>query len=224
MNILLTGSTGMVGESVLLECLDSPAVGRILIINRKPLGRQHAKLSEVLHEDFTDFSPLRQQITDFAPDACFHCMGVSSVGMNEADYRRLTLDVTKSLADLVYNINSQVVFTYVSGAGTDETETGGLMWARVKGETENYVLNRGFKDAYAFRIGAVIPEKGVKSATGWVNFLYTVMRPFFGWMKRSSSMITSTQLGQAMIAVARQPTEKKRLENPDIGGLADRTS
>ncbi|MFT4687418.1 MAG: nucleoside-diphosphate-sugar epimerase [Neolewinella sp.] len=216
MNVIITGTTGMIGESVLLECLASPAVDHVLILNRNSLGRQHAKLVEVLHKDFTDFSPLQATINDFAPDACYHCMGVSSVGMDEESYSRLTFDVTKSLADTVYAATPGAVFTYVSGAGSDETESGNTMWARVKGKTENYVLNRGFKDAYAFRIGAVIPEKGVKSSTGWVNLLYTVIRPIFGLMKHSSSVITSSQLGQSMIAVSKKPVAEKRLESKDI--------
>ncbi|MFT6721634.1 MAG: nucleoside-diphosphate-sugar epimerase [Bdellovibrionota bacterium] len=216
MNVIITGTTGMIGESVLLECLTSPAVDHVLILNRNSLGRQHAKLVEVLHKDFTDFSPLQATINDFAPDACYHCMGVSSVGMDEESYSRLTFDVTKSLADTVYAATPGAVFTYVSGAGSDETESGNTMWARVKGKTENYVLNRGFKDAYAFRIGAVIPEKGVKSSTGWVNLLYTVIRPIFGLMKHSSSVITSSQLGQSMIAVSKKPVAEKRLESKDI--------
>lgn len=220
MKVIITGTTGMIGESVLLECLSSPAVDHVLIINRKPLGRQHAKLEEILHKDFTDFSPLQAAINDFAPDACYHCMGVSSVGMDEAAYSRLTFDVTKSLADTVYAANPGAVFTYVSGAGTDETESGSTMWARVKGKTENYVLNQGFKDAYAFRIGMVIPEKGVKSSTSWVNLIYTVLRPLFGLMQRSSSVITSSQLGQAMIDVSQRPVAEKRLENTDIGRIA----
>ncbi|MFT4752251.1 MAG: nucleoside-diphosphate-sugar epimerase [Neolewinella sp.] len=216
MNVIITGTTGMIGESVLLECLASPAVDHVLILNRNSLGRQHAKLVEVLHKDFTNFSPLQATINDFAPDACYHCMGVSSVGMDEESYSRLTFDVTKSLADTVYAATPGAVFTYVSGAGSDETESGNTMWARVKGKTENYVLNRGFKDAYAFRIGAVIPEKGVKSSTGWVNLLYTVIRPIFGLMKHSSSVITSSQLGQSMIAVSKKPVAEKRLESKDI--------
>ena len=216
MNVIITGTTGMIGESVLLECLASPAVDHVLILNRNSLGRQHAKLVEVLHKDFTDFSPLQATINDFAPDACYHCMGVSSVGMDEESYSRLPFDVTKSLADTVYAATPGAVFTYVSGAGSDETESGNTMWARVKGKTENYVLNRGFKDAYAFRIGAVIPEKGVKSSTGWVNLLYTVIRPIFGLMKHSSSVITSSQLGQSMIAVSKKPVAEKRLESKDI--------
>jgi nucleoside-diphosphate-sugar epimerase len=221
MNVIITGTTGMIGESVLNECLESPAVGRVLIVNRHPLGRDHAKLEELIHKDFTNFSPLAEPITAFAPDACFHCMGVSSVGMNEADYSRLTFDVTKSLADVVYAAAPEAVFTYVSGAGTDETEEGGLMWARVKGKTENYVLNQGFKDAYAYRIGGVVPEKGVKSSTGWINVLLTVMKPFFGLMKRSSSFITSSQLGQSMISVVTTPVAKKRLENGDIRAMVE---
>ena len=210
----------MVGQSVLLECLADPAVTRILVITRRSLARKDGKLTELLHQDFTDFAPLRQRLIAFAPDACFHCMGVSSLGMDEASYTRLTLDVTKSLADHVYEANPRAVFTYVSGAGTDETERGGLMWARVKGAAENYVLQRGFRDAYAYRIGAVIPEKGVRSATGWVNLVYTLTRPFHGWMKRLDGMITSTQLGRSMIALVSTPYPEKRLENKDIKAIA----
>ena len=210
----------MIGESVLLECLDSPAVDQVLVINRRSLAKQHPKLREVLHKDFTDFSALREEFTAFGPDACFHCMGVSSVGMDEEQYTRLTYGVGKSLADEVYAANPEAVFNFVSGAGTDGTEEGRVMWARVKGKTENYILNKGFRDAYCFRIGAVIPQRGVKSSTGWVNFLYGMTKPLHGWMSGFDSIITSTQLGQAMIRVVQGPTELKVLENRDIGRVA----
>lgn len=219
MNILLTGSTGMIGRSVFNECLDDDAVDKIMVINRRTLGVNDPKVTETLHQDFTDFSPLAEAIAAFQPDACFHCMGVSSVGMDEEQYTRLTYTVTQSLTDAVYAANPEAVFTYVSGAGTDGTEEGGLMWARVKGKTENLVLNRGFRDAYAFRIGAVIPEKGVQSTTGWVNVLLKVTKPLHGWMSGFESVITSSQLGRAMIRVVRQPTEKKVLGNENIGAL-----
>lgn len=220
MNILLTGASGMIGESALNECLASPAVSRVLIISRRPLGREHHKLTEVLHKDFTDFAPLRETITAFQPDACFHCMGVSSVGMDEEKYTRLTYNVAVSLTDEVYAANPNAAFIYVSGAGSDATEQGSTMWARVKGKTENLVLNRGFRDAYAFRIGAVIPQKGVKSSTGWVNTLYTLTKPLHNWMSGFDSIITSSQLGQAMIRLVKEPDGVKTLGNGDIGRVA----
>lgn len=220
MNVIITGSTGMVGEAVLIECLESPNVQRVLLLNRRPLQRKHHKISEIIHADFTDFGDVHQAFLAFRPDACFHCMGVSSVGLDEAAYDRLTFGVTKNLVDHIHKVNPNAVFTYVSGAGTDETERGRIMWARVKGKTENYVLNKGFRDAYAYRIGAVIPQKGVKSRTGWVNILYTLTKPFHGLLQRADSIITSSQLGQSMIRVVEEPVEVKRLENSDIGRLA----
>ena len=209
----------MIGKAVLIECLADPTVSRVLVVNRRPLGEDHPKLTEILHQDFTDFGDVHQAFLAFRPDACFHCMGVSSVGMTEADFSRLTFDVTKNLADHVYGANPRSVFTYVSGAGTDESERGSVMWARVKGKTENYVLDKGFRDAYAFRIGVVVPVKGVKSATAWYNALYVVARPFYGLLTRLDSIVTSAQVGQAMVRVVHHPTEPKRLTNADIKRL-----
>ncbi|NJC25835.1 NAD-dependent epimerase/dehydratase family protein [Neolewinella antarctica] len=215
LHVLLTGATGMIGKGVLLECLESSAVAKVLSVGRQSLGMTHPKLEELIHRDFTDFSTSQEQISAFKPGACFHCMGVSSLGMNETDYSRLTYDVTKSLADTIYLANDRAVFTYVSGAGTDSSEKGSLMWARVKGRTENYVINRGFGGAYAFRIGMVIPVKGVKSKSGWVNAIYTITRPIYGLFQKLDSVVTSAQVGQVMIklAVARTPRQSTGLAN-----------
>ena len=150
----------MVGRSTLNECLRNEKVEHVLIVNRKRLGLVHPKLTEVIHADFMDFSPLVDQFKEY--DACFHCMGVSSIGMNEALFNNLTFDITKSLADVCFTANSSMVMNYVSGTGTDSTEEGKTMWARVKGKTENYILNKGFKDAYMFRLGVLLPEDGIK--------------------------------------------------------------
>ena len=168
----------MVGKGVLLECLDDASISEALVINRSSLQMKHPKLKELLLKDFTQLESLKDQLQGY--DACFYCMGVSSIGMNEAKFTAITFDITVIFADILHELNPNMVFNYVSGTGTDSTATGRVMWARVKGKTENYVLNKGFKDAYAFRPGMIIPERGIKSSTGWYNAVYVVLRPFFG--------------------------------------------
>ena len=216
--VIITGSTGMVGQSVLLECLDSPKIEEILVINRRSLNKQHPKLQEVLLPDFRQIASLKEQLRGY--DACFYCMGVSAVGMAEEAYYTSTYSTTEAFADILYELNPEMVFVYVSGAGTDSTGKSRIMWARVKGKTENMVFNKGFKDAYAFRPGVIIPEKGIKSSTGWYNALYFITRPLFPLMKRSKHITTTTKLGQAMINTLFFPTDEKVLENVDINKLA----
>lgn len=154
-------------------------------------------------------------------DACFHCMGTSAVGKNEATYTKITFEYTKTLVDICYKVNPNMVFNYVSGTGTDSTEKGRSMWARVKGKTENYILAKGFKDTYMFRPGAIIPEKGIKSRTGWYNLFYVILRPFFGMMKKSKNITTTTKIGLAMINSVLNSQELKILENQEINTLAN---
>lgn len=220
LRVIITGATGMIGQAVLLECLDNPAVEKVLSIGRGSTEIEHPKLEELIHIDFTDFSSAQESISAFNPGACFHCMGVSSVGMKETDYSRLTYDVTKSLADAVYTANYRSVFIYVSGAGTDSSEEGRIMWARVKGRAENYIFNRGFSAAYAFRIGAVVPKRGVKSKSGWVNTLYTITKPIHSLLAGMDSFISSVQVGKAMINAARTQVQGKVLNNKEIAALA----
>ena len=220
MKVIITGCTGMVGKSVLLECLDDDRVELVTAINRKSLELDHPKLREIIHSDLLNLDPIKDQLGRL--DACFHCMGVSSVGMNEAEYSRYTYELTAGLASLMYEINPDMTFNYVSGKGSDETEKGQLMWARVKGKTENMVLNRGFKDAYVFRLGGLVPTRGEKSKTGWVNTLVILMRPFFPLLKRMKSMTTGEKMGRAMINSVLFPVELKRLENRDINSLAEK--
>ena len=156
--VIITGATGMVGKGVMLECLESSKIEEVLVINRTSLGMQHPKLIEILLQDFQNVSSLKEKLSGY--DACFFCMGVSVIGLSEEDYLRITYLTTKSFVDTLYQINPNMVFNYVSGAGTDSSENGGTMWARVKGKTENMIFGKGFKDAYAFRPGAIIPEKG----------------------------------------------------------------
>jgi len=217
-NVLITGSTGMVGKSVLLECLESDKINKITIINRSPAGFEHAKIKEILLRDFSEIENIRKDLESF--DACFHCMGVSALGMSKENYTHITYTITKMLTDLMFELNPQMVFNYVSGIGTDSSEKGNSMWARVKGKTENYILNKGFKDAYMIRLGAILPEKGIKSKTGWYNALYVIMRPFFPLIKKSSNIITTTAFGRAMINTIYFPQEKKYLENKDLNRLA----
>lgn len=215
---IITGSTGMVGKAVLLECIERNEVESILLINRKSAGITHPKIKEVLHSDFLNLSSIKEDLIGY--NTCFHCMGVSSIGMNEESFSMLTYDMTKELADMLYLHNPNTVFNYVSGAGTDTSEQGKTMWANVKGRTENYILNKGFKDAYMFRPGAIIPEKGIKSSTGWYNILYVLFKPLFPIMRKMSSMTTSIRLGQAMINSIVKPQALKHLENKDINMLA----
>ena len=151
MRILLFGATGMVGQGVLRECLVDGDVTRVLCVGRKPTGQQHPKLSELVVPDMSDYSAVEDKLSDF--DACFFCLGVSSVGMSEADYRRITYDLTLAAAQPLARLNPQMTFIYVSGAGTDSTERGPTMWARVKGATENALMRLPFRAAYMFRPG-----------------------------------------------------------------------
>ena len=208
----------MVGRSTLNECLRNKNVEHVLIVNRKRVGLVHPKLTEVIHADFMDFSPLVDHFKEY--DACFHCMGVSSIGMDESQFNTLTFDITKSLADTCFAANSSIVMNYVSGTGTDSTEKGSTMWARVKGKTENYILNRGFKDGYMFRLGILLPEDGIKSSTGWYRIMYVIMAPLFPVLRRMESVTVSSLFGKAMINTLLYPQSNKHRENKDINALA----
>lgn len=219
--VIITGSTGMVGKSVLIECLEHPQIEKILLISRSSLKMQHPKVEELLLADFTEIGEYQDRLSEY--DACFHNMGVSSVGMSKQKYEHLTYDISKALANAVYDANPEAVFVYVSGEGTDETEKGPIAWARVKGKTENYIFNKGFKDAYAFRPGAILPVKeGIKSKTGWVNITYVLSRPLFPLLKKMRGITTSTDIGQAMINTLFYPQDLKRVENKDINQMAKR--
>lgn len=214
--VIITGATGMVGKGVLLECLEDERIGEVLIVNRSSVGINHPKLTEILHKDFADLTPIKDQLQGY--DACFYCMGVSSAGMKAETYYHITYTMTESFMNVFPPEN--MVFIYVSGTGTDSSEKGRIRWARVKGKTENYMLAKGFKDAYAFRPGGIIPEKGIRSKTPLYQFFYTLLRPFFPWFKKMNSMTTTTRIGQAMINTLFHPTELKHLENPAINELA----
>lgn len=210
----------MVGKGVLLECLDDPFIKKVLVINRSTLNMDHPKLVEILLSDFTQIGTMKKELKGY--DACFYCMGISALGLSEEQYTRITYTTAKAFADVLYELNPAMLFTYVSGMGTDSSEKGRSMWARVKGRTENMILHKGFKDVYAFRPGFIIPEKGIKSRTRLYNTVYTIMRPLFPVFRRMNSVTTTSKLGRAMINLLRHPGKNKILENKDINKMADR--
>jgi uncharacterized protein YbjT (DUF2867 family) len=219
MQIVIFGATGMVGQGVLRECLVDAGIDRVVAIGRSPTGVRHAKLTEITHGDFMDYSAIEAQLTGF--DACFFCLGVSSIGMSEERYRHLTYDITLAAATVLARLNPQMTFVYVTGAGTDSTEQGSRMWARIKGRTENDLLKLPFKAAYMFRPGAIQPLHGARSKTAWVQAVYTASWPLWSVLRRlSPRLVTSTeQVGRAMIRVAREGYPRKVLEMEDINSL-----
>lgn len=216
--VIITGSSGMVGKGVLLECLESPIIEKVLVINRSSIKMQHPKLQEILLKDFTKVAAIQSELQGY--DACFHCMGISAMGLNEAEYTQITYDTTAAFANILYDLNPNLVFNYVSGVGTDSSEKGSRMWARVKGKTENLVLNKGFKNAFAFRPGVIIPEKGITSKTSWYNTMYVITRPLFPLFKRSKNVTTTTKIGQAMINTLSTNLKNKVLEPVEINEMA----
>src|SRR5580698_4000842 len=165
MRTILFGATGMVGQGVLRECLADPDITQVLVIGRSSIGQSHPQLREIIHKNFEDFSPLEAELSGY--DACFFCLGVSSAGMSEPAYRHVTYDFTLAAAKLLAQLNPNLTFIYVSGMGTDSTEKGRTMWARVKGETENAILRLPFKAAYMFRPGGIEPLDGIKPKNKW---------------------------------------------------------
>ncbi|MBB5047980.1 uncharacterized protein YbjT (DUF2867 family) [Rhodopseudomonas rhenobacensis] len=215
MKVILFGATGMVGQGVLRECLRDPLVERVLVIGRSSTHRKIDKLHEILREDFLDFSDIESQLAGY--DACFFCLGVSSVGMNERHYRQLTYDITLAAARTLAKLNPAMTFIYVSGRGTDSTEQGRLMWARVKGKTENDLLKLPFR-AYMFRPAAIQPLHGIESKTPWINTIYRLGAPLWSWLSKvaPNAMTTTERVGRAMITVARDGYPKPVLESADI--------
>ena len=219
MKVILFGATGMVGQGVLQECLRSGEVESVLSIARGTIGRVHPKLREIAHRDFIDFSAIEGELRGY--DACFFCLGVSSIGMNEADYRRVTYDFTLAAAQVLARLNPGMTFIYVSGSGTDSSANGSTMWARVKGQTENALFELPFKAAYAFRPAYIQPLDGIVPKTKWLRAVYAIMGPLYPvWKAFFPKYVTTTvQLGRAMIHVAREGAPKRVLENRDINEI-----
>jgi uncharacterized protein YbjT (DUF2867 family) len=219
MKVILFGATGMVGQGALRECLLSNQVESVLTVGRTLTGQTDPKLQEIALKDLADLSEIETQLAGY--DACFFCLGVSSLGMNEQDYTRITYDLTLSVARILFKINPNMTFIYVSGAGTDSSEKGRTMWARVKGRTENDLLKLGFRAAYMFRPGYIQPLDGIKTKTALyaaiyraVGFLYPVFKALV-----PNYVTTTQQVGKAMIHVAAQGAPKTHLENRDINSL-----
>ena len=215
MKVILFGATGMVGQGVLRECLRDETVDNVLVIGRNSIGQTHPKLRELRRPDMFDFGGVAVELQGY--DACFFCLGVSSAGMNETDYTRLTFDLTLGWAKVLAGINPAMTFIYVSGAGTG----GKAMWAQVKGRTENALLEL-FPNAYMFRIGALRAMHGEVSKTRWTRIIYAVFRPLWPLVRviAPGAMITTEELGRAMIRVAREGAPKRVLENRDLLALA----
>ena len=220
MKVILFGATGMVGQGVLRECLLDPAVERVLTLVRRATRQRHEKVEELVHENFFDFSPVEGRLSGY--DACFFCLGVSSAGMTEEAYRRVTYDITLAAARTVARGNSDLTFIYVSGAGTDSSERGRTMWARVKGKTENTFLAMPFNAAYMFRPGFIQPQHGITSRTRAYRVLYAVFAPLFPVLKAlfPRHVATTEQVGRAMLRAAQQGAPKSVLESHDIIALA----
>ncbi len=208
----------MVGQGVLQECLRSQEVESILSIGRRATAQPHPKLREIVHRDFADFSAIEGDLSGF--DACFFCLGVSSLGMKEAEYRRVTYDFAVSAAQTLARLNPAMTFIYVSGAGTDSTGRGATMWARVKGQTENAIFEL-LKAAYAFRPAYIQPMGEIIPKTAWIRALYAVVGPLYPvWKAVFPKYVTTTvQVGRAMIHVAREGAPKRVLENRDINEI-----
>ena len=222
MNAVIFGATGMVGKGVLLECLDDARVEHVLLVSRHPIDDvSHPKIREIVHADFTAFENLTPAFADI--DACFYCLGVTAVGLSEGQYHHLTYDLTLAAATALASASAgRLTFCYVSGEGTDSTEHGGTMWARVKGKTENALLRLPFKAAFMFRPGYIQPLRGIRSKTRWYQALYDVIGPFYPIVRRlfPKYVTTTTNIGRAMIHVAVSGWSRQLLSSGDINQLS----
>ena len=221
MKVIITGATGMVGKGVLIECLESNVITEVLSISRRSLNMNHPKLKELIHKDFSEFESIKSNLKKY--DACFACMGVSAAGLKENEYYKLTYLYTLSLAKTLYSLNPNMIYTYVSGQGTDSSEKGKSMWARVKGKTENDLIKLGFIKAYMFRPGAIIPVKGVIPSSK----LYRVTLKYLGWLIKliklivPNAVVNSAQIGKAMIQLTQKEYPKTIIDPKDILKLVE---
>jgi len=220
MKVIIFGATGMCGQGVLRECLLDPGIESILSLVRAATGQENPKLRELVHHDFNDFSTIERELTGY--EACFFTLGVTSSGMEEEQYRRITYDITLAAAGTLARLNPSMTFLYISGAGTDSTERGRSMWARVKGKTENDILSLPFKAAYMFRPGLILPLHGIKSKTRVYRITYNVGGPIFSLAHYvfPKHITTTEKLGRAMIYAARYGAQHPVLNAPDIYELA----
>jgi uncharacterized protein YbjT (DUF2867 family) len=219
LNVVLFGATGMIGQGVLRECLLDTDVTHVLTIGRTATGVQHAKVQEITHPDMWNYRAIEDQLRGF--EACFYCLGVTSAGMSEADYTRVTYGITVAAAETLCRLNPAMTFVFVSGAGADSSEQGRLMWARVKGKTENAIIRLPFKASYVFRPGVVQPMHGERSRTAAYRVLYTITKPLVPVIRRllPNQVLTTEQFGRAMLFVVRHGAPKRVLESADINAL-----
>ncbi len=216
LKVIITGSTGMVGEGVLNECLLSDNVEKIVVINRKSCGVYHPKLIEIIHSDFFDLHALENKLVDF--DACYFCLGISSVGVKKLEYYKLTYDLTLLFANFLYQTNPNLTFCYVSGAGTDSSEKGWSHWARVKGKTENDLQKLSFKQIFCFRPAFIKPTAGLKFSNPlykYINWIFPIARVIY-----PGGFCTLKEVGLAMLYVTRKGFNKNIVDGKDIIKLA----
>lgn len=215
MKVLVLGATGMIGRGVLRECLLDPAVDQVITVGRSPAGIRDPKLHEILSVDFQDYSSIEHELVGI--DACFFCLGVSSTGLKEKQYTRVTYKFTLSAAEMLSRINPGMTFIYVSGQGTDSSEKGAIMWARVKGKTENALLRLRL-NAYMLRPGIIEPMDGIRSRTPSYRIGYMLAKPLMPILRWAfpNQVLTTRDIGKAMLAVARKGNEKRILETADI--------
>ena len=215
---IIFGSTGMIGQGVLQECQANEQVESVLVINRHPGDAAHVKVREIVQSDFFDLAVISKDLADC--NACFFCLGASSAGLNESEYYKITYELTMSVARTLLEINNEITFCYISGAGTDSSEKGRTMWARVKGKTENDLLKLPFKAVYMLRPGYIQPMNGIRSRTRLYNMLYMIFKPFYFILRHFEGVVTNTTtLGKAMITLALNGSDKAVLESRDINEI-----
>ncbi len=216
MNILIFGATGMVGRGVLLECLRSRSVSSVTVIGRSALDIEHAKLRAIIHSNMWDYTGIEDQLKRFS--ACYFCLGVSSNGLSEERYAHITYDLTMAAANTLAKFNPNLVFVYVSGSGTDTTEQGSSMWARVKGKTENALLDLPIKQAYMFRPGVIQPLDGIRSKTKAYQLFYTFTKPILSILRMllPNYVATTRTVAQAMLQVSLEPYSEHIIYTRDI--------
>ncbi len=222
MNVVLFGATGMVGQGVLRECLLDDDVQRVVVVGRSSVNQQHPKLKEILHSDLFDLAPIEHELTDL--DACFFCLGISVAGLTEEEYTRITYGIATSVAATLARLNPQMTFIFVSGMGTDSTERGRTMWARVKGKTENAILKMPFRRAYMFRPAFIQPMHGIRSKTRMYRVFYAIAGPLFPLLKRifPRGVTTTERIGRTMLAVAKHGAPSNIVDTALINSTINR--
>lgn len=224
MKVLIFGASGMVGQGVLRECLLAPDVELVQTVGRTPVGQTHPKLRELVHADMFQYHGIEQELSDY--DACFFSIGVTSTGMREPEYTRLTYDMTLALAETLVRLNPRMVFVYVSGVGADSSGTSKTMWQRVRGKTENALLKLPFRGVYIFRPGMIEPLDGIRSKTPAYRIFYSLTKQLLPLLRKAlpKLVLSTRQVGQAMLAVVRGGAPQRVLESADIASLGRRAS